>query len=61
MTRSDLIDLAVREAEKEIGAYCSVECPICVAEATLIARREWPRLLSSQPITDANPGGGGKG
>jgi hypothetical protein len=59
MTRSDLIDLAVREAiygrpsllcriPTISGPVYSVDVP----EIARLASRSWPRLLSSHPITE---------
>jgi hypothetical protein len=60
MTRSDLIDLAVREAIQRChfrhdGGFCFRPFFSCRGCQRLIAnsvKSEWPRLLSSHPITE---------
>jgi hypothetical protein len=68
MTRSDLIDLAVRNVrqrytdEDSLFLSCAPDyCDWCREIIRRDVAQAWPRLLSSHPITDTNPGGGGKG
>jgi hypothetical protein len=53
MTRSALIDMAVREAMTKV-VLCDQDqmpdCPLCKQNIYYLALGEWPRLLASHPI-----------
>jgi hypothetical protein len=56
MTRSALIDMAVREAMADVKYYACGEGPLHCAECRnwfwARVRKSWPRLLASHPITE---------
>jgi hypothetical protein len=58
MTRNKLIDMAVREAEREIGPVCNLAapngvCAICALEIHAVVRSNWPTIASR---TEENAG-----